>query len=156
VDVAAVNGAATTWPARRPPLVEPTVGHWVVRTSSELTAARRELVAIAAGIPAPPPAETGRPVIALPDRLALLLSELVTNVLRHAEPPAEVRVRQGEGRCLIDVADPVVDVPPAPDDERSPGLGGHGLPLVAELAVDRGWYVEGDHKHVWALLRTGV
>lgn len=154
--MAAGDGGATTWPSRRPPAVGRTVGHWVVTTSTELTTARRELMAVARGIPAPAPDPSGGPAIALPDRLALLLSELVTNVLRHASPPAEVDVRQEDGRCLIDVADPEVGTPPNPEDDRSPGLGGHGLPLVAELAVDRGWYVEGSRKHVWAVLRTGA
>ena len=34
----------------------------------------------------------------------------------------------------------------------SPTYGGLGLYLIAELATDHGWYVDGGRKHVWALL----
>ncbi|WP_299036420.1 ATP-binding protein [uncultured Pseudokineococcus sp.] len=141
---------STTWPQGHPDVEGPPFLSWVVRSSSDLTTARRELASHASEMPAAGEGWAG--AISLPDTLALLLSELVTNALRHASPPAEVTVVLDGGRCLLDVADPDVTKPPSPEHDRSPGLGGHGLPLVALLAHDRGWYVEGSRKHVWACL----
>jgi len=141
---------STTWPQGRPDVQGRPFLSWVVRSSTDLTTARRELVAHGSEMPVAGTGWTG--AISLPDTLALLLSELVTNALRHASPPAEVTVVLDGQRCLLDVADPDVAKPPAPEHDRSPGLGGHGLPLVALLAHDRGWYVDGDRKHVWACL----
>ncbi|MEJ5867226.1 ATP-binding protein [Pseudokineococcus sp. 5B2Z-1] len=145
-------GGSTVWPRRRPDVEGRLVGTWVVENATDLTSARRELAAHAAELPSA--GEGWQGSISLPDTLALLLSELVTNALRHARPPAQVSVVADESTCLLDVADPDVDSPPTPEHDRSPGLGGHGLPLVAMLASHRGWYVEDGRKHVWACLRT--
>jgi len=144
--------SSTAWPQARPDVSGPPLVSWTVRSSTDLTRARRELAAHAAEMPTAGDGWTG--AISLPDTLALLLSELVTNALRHASPPAEVSVVLQGDKCLLDVADPDVDTPPSPEHDRSPGLGGHGLPLVAMLAHDRGWYVDGGLKHVWACLST--
>lgn len=145
-------GGSTVWPRGRPDVAGRLLGSWVVESSTDLTSARRELTAHAAELPTDGAGWTG--AISLADTLALLLSELVTNALRHASPPAEVSVVVDGGTCLLDVADPDVASPPTPEHDRSPGLGGHGLPLVAMLATDRGWYVEDGRKHVWARLST--
>ena len=144
--------SSTAWPQARPDVQGRLLASWVVRSSADLTRARRELAARAAEMPTAGHGWTG--AISLPDTLALLLSELVTNALRHASPPAEVSVVLDGDTCLLDVADPDVSTAPSPEHDRSPGLGGHGLPLVAMLAHDRGWYADGDRKHVWACLRT--
>ncbi|MFU9033480.1 MULTISPECIES: ATP-binding protein [Streptomyces] len=65
------------------------------------------------------------------DMAVLLVSELVTNSLRHATGPIGVRmVLLGAGELLVEVSDPLPDPPQertaAPDDE-----GGRGLQLVA-------------------------
>jgi serine/threonine-protein kinase RsbW len=82
----------------------------------------------------------------------LLVSELVTNAVRHAElAPADVIrlvVDAGDSVLRVEVHDPgggFVPVQPAPDPARPSGW---GLFLVAELA-DR-WGVESDGMtHVW-------
>ncbi|MEJ5914341.1 ATP-binding protein [Pseudokineococcus sp. 1T1Z-3] len=138
------------WPLAEPDFEGQVLAHWVVTTASELTSARRELAQRASVLHG-----DGRGgSITVADALTLLMSELVTNVLRHASPPAEVTVLRNGGGCLLDVADRAPDSPPSPEHDRSPGLGGHGLPLVAMLAEDRGWYVHEGRKHVWACLRT--
>ncbi|AZM55317.1 hypothetical protein DMA15_24390 [Streptomyces sp. WAC 01529] len=75
----------------------------------------------------------------LGDVTALLVSELVTNSLRHASGPIGVRlVRPADplGTLLVEVSDPLPDPPlartAAPDDE-----GGRGLQLVARSS--RSW-----------------
>ncbi|ARF57219.1 ATP-binding protein [Streptomyces gilvosporeus] len=65
------------------------------------------------------------------DVAVLLVSELVTNSLRHATGPIGVRmVLLSSGALLVEVSDPLPDPPrertAAPDDE-----GGRGLQLVA-------------------------
>ncbi len=74
------------------------------------------------------------------DVAALLVSELVTNALRHATGPIGVRVVRGPagaaGILLVEVSDPLPDPPRErvahPDDED-----GRGLQLVA--SVTRRW-----------------
>ncbi|MEU1848259.1 ATP-binding protein [Streptomyces sp. NPDC019990] len=69
----------------------------------------------------------------LADLAALLVSELVTNALRHATGPIGVRLvrpRELNGVLLVEVSDPLPDPPrervPTPEDES-----GRGLRLVA-------------------------
>ncbi|AIV34409.1 ATP-binding protein [Streptomyces sp. CCM_MD2014] len=74
------------------------------------------------------------------DVAALLVSELVTNALRHATGPIGVRVVRGPagaaGVLLVEVSDPLPDPPrervARPDDED-----GRGLQLVA--SATRRW-----------------
>ncbi|MFJ4710852.1 ATP-binding protein [Streptomyces sp. NPDC088785] len=75
----------------------------------------------------------------LADITILLVSELVTNALRHASGPIGVRLVHPETACgalLVEVSDPLPDPPrartAAPDDE-----GGRGLQLVA--GASRRW-----------------
>lgn len=75
----------------------------------------------------------------LADVTALLVSELVTNALRHATGPIGVRLVRPTaplGVLLVEVSDPLPDPPrertPHPDDE-----GGRGLQLVASSC--RAW-----------------
>ncbi|MBA2808740.1 ATP-binding protein [Streptomyces sp. KM273126] len=75
----------------------------------------------------------------LADVTALLVSELVTNALRHATGPIGVRLSRPTaplGVLLVEVSDSLPDPPrtlaPHPDDE-----GGRGLQLVASSS--RAW-----------------
>ncbi|MFJ8383990.1 ATP-binding protein [Streptomyces sp. NPDC094438] len=79
-------------------------------------------------------AEAGvAPRSAFADAVLLVVSELVTNVLRHARssPYADVGVTTGSGELVISVED---------TSPRLPELSGHGmgagLRMVAELAAD--------------------
>ncbi|MEU6529550.1 ATP-binding protein [Streptomyces sp. NPDC046928] len=88
----------------------------------------------------------------LADVAALLVSELVTNSLRHATGPIGVRLVRpsGEGGVLlVEVSDPLPDPPRArsADDEDE---GGRGLQLVARTS--RRWGTRpgrGTGKTVW-------
>lgn len=73
---------------------------------------------------------------ALGDVTVLLVSELVTNSLRHASGPIGVRLVRPAGPSgilLVEVSDPLPDPPlerdAAPDDE-----GGRGIQLVARAS----------------------
>jgi anti-sigma regulatory factor (Ser/Thr protein kinase) len=86
------------------------------------------------------------------DIAALLVSELVTNALRHATGPIGVRlVRRPAGAVgvlLVEVSDPLPDPPRErvahPDDED-----GRGLQLVATAARRWGARPGGAGKTVW-------
>jgi hypothetical protein len=86
----------------------------------------------------------------LRNRVALSCSELVTNGLRHGQPPIEIRLLTDGNAWLLDVADKATDRLPNPYPERPLGQGGYGLLLVARVASHLGWYVGEDAKHVWA------
>lgn len=93
----------------------------------------------------------------LGETAALLMSELVTNALRHGTPPGReivVTVRRGEGLLRLEVEDAGDALPrprtPDPTDECGRGLG-----LVAALADD--WGVaprQGPGKRVWVTLKA--
>lgn len=87
----------------------------------------------------------------LADIAALLVSELVTNSLRHATGPIGVRlVRPGavDGILRVEVSDPLPDPPrervAEPDDES-----GRGLQLVAHAAHRWGTRPGVTGKTVW-------
>ncbi|MBK3568154.1 ATP-binding protein [Streptomyces sp. MBT62] len=65
------------------------------------------------------------------DAVLLVVSELVTNVLRHAprSPVADVGMTVGAGQLVVSVADAEPRLP-----ALEPGAMGAGLELVAELA----------------------
>jgi anti-sigma regulatory factor (Ser/Thr protein kinase) len=136
-----------TWRCATPPrrLVGPDQG--LLETGWEVDTLRR-LAAVRAGLRRWP----GLGTVDL-DRLLLLVDELASNALRHGGGgPVRVRVvRTAEG-VLVDVCDRSVDTPPCPAVDRDPGLGGHGLHLVATLSLAHGWYPQGPVKHVWALV----
>jgi serine/threonine-protein kinase RsbW len=85
-------------------------------------------------------------------RLRLLVSELVTNAVRHGRPVegdgVELRVEVDAERARVEVADGGGGfVPPDPSEGAGP-LGGWGLVVVDELAAR--WGVEADGKTlVW-------
>ncbi|MFD9903631.1 ATP-binding protein [Streptomyces sp. NPDC059063] len=73
------------------------------------------------------------PASAFADAVLLAVSELVTNVLRHAScsPVADVGITVGAGQLVIGVADTEPALP-------SLGRTGGGLAMVAELAATYG------------------
>ncbi|AVV40687.1 ATP-binding protein [Streptomyces sp. ID05-04B] len=85
------------------------------------------------------------------DLAALLVSELVTNALRHATGPIGVRlVRPArlEGVLLVEVSDPLPD-PPRERIARPEDESGRGLQLVASSSRRWGTRPGGAGKTVW-------
>ncbi|MDT7618263.1 MAG: hypothetical protein QOF00_5710 [Pseudonocardiales bacterium] len=82
------------------------------------------------------------------DNALLLLSELVTNVLRHVVSDAALQVQ-------VHLADPVLRVSVADDSADPPrtlepgAAGGHGMWLLAVLADRWGSEQHGSGKQVW-------
>ena len=107
-------------------------------------------------------ADPDEPLFSSPSaRAETALGELLLNGLRHGRGPVRAALFRGsaaDGRAgwLLEVSDTAVDdvpevLPPIPAG-ASPTPGGLGLPLALSLATEVGWYVEGDAKHVWALI----
>jgi serine/threonine-protein kinase RsbW len=119
------------------------VRRWRLDTFRELRRLRAELRdAVGAGGVRPPGD--------LAERMAVVATELATNALRHGLPPTEVVLLRDHDRLIIDVADHDLTAAPVLDEGRPLGAGGLGLQLTREFAVDVGWYLGDDTKHVWA------
>ncbi|MCD0448338.1 ATP-binding protein [Actinocorallia sp. API 0066] len=68
---------------------------------------------------------------ALVDTAALLVSELVTNAVRHGKPPVRLTLAVRDGALNVGVRDALPDPPePRPGDET----GGFGLTVLTALA----------------------
>ena len=82
----------------------------------------------------------------------LLVSELVTNAIRHAQPPLVLRAAARGTGVRVEVHDGAVDppvlAPQTPPDEPPPESG-RGLYLVASLADRWGWDGHAAGKAVW-------
>ncbi len=81
--------------------------------------------------------------------VALLVSELATNAVRHAGTHFTVCVELAEGAIRVEVTDPAAEMPvrrsPSPTD-----TGGRGLHIVDRLAQDWGVIAESPAgKTVW-------
>jgi serine/threonine-protein kinase RsbW len=90
----------------------------------------------------------------VPEKMAVIATELATNALAHARPPTVVQLRRTDDAFILDVADEDPDAFPDLTEDRPLGAGGLGLQLVRDFALDFGWYVDGRAKHVWA--RFGI
>lgn len=85
----------------------------------------------------------------------LLVSELVTNALRHAVSPVTVVVVRTPATVRIEVEDGDADSAPRMRGASEEAEGGRGLVLVDALATQWGTDVVGDGKRVWVELGTG-
>ncbi len=86
------------------------------------------------------------------DDLALIVSEMVTNAVRHAGPPVALEIQSDHDAVLVAVKDGSPDRPrpgaPGPDAE-----GGRGLLLVDLLSVEHGVRPDPPGKTVWAAVK---
>ncbi|KWX02408.1 ATP-binding protein [Carbonactinospora thermoautotrophica] len=88
---------------------------------------------------------------ALTDTAAVVVSELVTNLVRHAHAPGWLRVAYVNGVLRIEVFDPDPHTP-QPCDADLDDEAGRGLALVATLAAEFGWEPRDGGKVVYAEL----
>jgi anti-sigma regulatory factor (Ser/Thr protein kinase) len=100
----------------------------------------------------------------------LLVSEMVTNAVRHTDGPSAMRLQGAEQRLRIGVSDRSHVIPPPFDKPRNlsapplvpqPGESGRGLAIVQLCAVDWGGFTLGDAvfgtrgKYLWVDLAVG-
>lgn len=86
------------------------------------------------------------------DDVALVVSEMVTNAVRHAEPPVDLEIEVGDGEVVVAVRDGSPDRPVS-REAGADAEGGRGMLLVDLLADDHGVRPEPPGKTVWARLR---
>ena len=84
--------------------------------------------------------------------LLLVVSEMVTNAVRHGSPPVELEVVADDEQVLVAVADgsPGRPQPRAADADAE---GGRGMALVHVLCADHGVWPQPPGKTVWAAVR---
>ena len=85
------------------------------------------------------------------DDLCLIVSELVTNAVRHGAPPVTVAVSADDRTVTVSVvdADPAA---PVPREAGADAESGRGLLLIDLLAAEHGVTPEPPGKAVWAAL----
>ena len=91
------------------------------------------------------------------DDATLVVSELVTNAIRHGQAPVLLRVKQSGDRLRIEVEgrrQPGVTLgAAAPFELPAPGaVGGRGLAIIDRLATKWGWDENEEMTTVWAEL----
>lgn len=87
----------------------------------------------------------------LGDDVALVVSELVTNAVCHAEPPLQLEIQAGDERVTVAVVDGSPEQPvgrDAAEDAES----GRGMSLVERIAAETGVRPNPPGKTVWASL----
>lgn len=132
--------------ASPPPIEKVPIGQWALGTFAELRLLRASLRAALTGQPMP----DGGALDNVPEKLAVIATELAANAIAHAKPPTTVRLFRTETTFILDVADNDPWVVPQFADEHPSRAGGLGLHLARKLSHDIGWYVADGTKHVWA------
>lgn len=133
-------------PVGRPPARRFLVEEWSLTTVAELAAVRARLASRL--VPATSTRVPGEP--RTPERIVLVASELGTNALCHGRAPAAVRLLRDARAWILEVTDQAPEVAPSYAAERAAGAGGLGLHLAHRLALELGWFTDGDTKTVWA------
>jgi anti-sigma regulatory factor (Ser/Thr protein kinase) len=89
---------------------------------------------------------------ALQDVALLLVSEAVTNAVRHARPPVVLSATCCNGTLRVAVRDGSAAAP-VPTDPYPDHSGGRGLMVIERLSHDWGSIADGAGKTVWFELR---
>jgi serine/threonine-protein kinase RsbW len=146
--------SASTRPASRelgnshPPDTFQLLKGWVLDTTDELSAMRVGILRALAAESADPAATLDE----VADNMVLIATELATNAIKFGLPPTKVRLLHTDHVYLLDIADHDTSTVPYVAGSRALDEGGFGLRIAQRLALEVGWYAEGDVKHVWAVL----
>jgi anti-sigma regulatory factor (Ser/Thr protein kinase) len=89
----------------------------------------------------------------LSDDAQLLASELVTNAVRHARGPIDVRAYVRDGFLRLEVWDRQADVSPQPRTADDDAENGRGMDIVEKVSSRWGWRAVDGGKVVWIDLR---
>ncbi len=132
--------------ASPPPTEKVQIGQWALGTFAELRLLRASLRQVLAGQPVP----DGGSLDSVPEKIAVIATELAANAIAHAKPPTTVRLFRTGTTFILDVADNDPWVVPQFAGGRPLRAAGLGLHLARKLSLDIGWYVADGTKHVWA------
>jgi anti-sigma regulatory factor (Ser/Thr protein kinase) len=88
------------------------------------------------------------------DDAQLLVSELVTNAVRHARGPIAVHAHIRDGFLHLEVGDSQPELLPELRQARLDDEAGRGIDLVDKVAARWGWRVTDRSKVVWFDLRV--
>jgi anti-sigma regulatory factor (Ser/Thr protein kinase) len=91
----------------------------------------------------------------LQDNAELIITELVTNVIRHANTDMEVRIRTYDGVFELSVRDGSPNRPELGSRDDWVSEAGRGLLVIDALSAAWGSTPTADGKIVWAKLPTG-
>ncbi|MEV1155973.1 ATP-binding protein [Micromonospora chokoriensis] len=91
---------------------------------------------------------------AVADRAMVIASELVSNAVQHAGTDMDITVSDVAGSLRISVRDRDGETPDSatPTLPRQVTEGGRGLPIIAALTTNWGFFPFGDGKTVWAAI----
>jgi serine/threonine-protein kinase RsbW len=128
-----------------PPEAEP-LHTWVLDNSTQLRELRSALHEALTGHPL----AAGESLGDVPERMALVATELATNAMVHGRPPTEVRLLRSGDYFVLDVADHDLSTVPELADTRPLHAGGRGLQLARSFSLEVGWYATDTSKHIWA------
>ena len=142
---------ARPWVEARPPRGAD-CRSWSPRHVRDLPGIRRQFRAwVTSAVPDSPGLRENRV-----EESVLALDELMSNALRHGRAPVDVEVCLSDGGLLLSVADRAAEDPPRPTATRDPSDGGMGLGMIADFALEFGWFTQGDRKLVWAVMPSYV
>jgi serine/threonine-protein kinase RsbW len=128
-------------------------GSWPLQLAPQLTKVRASVEALARGRYAHPSLDAPEPsLLGVLERLALVVSELGGNALRHAHAPVTVSLSRLPRGWLLNVSDGDPDTAPLVEPAEGDQGRRHGLQVVSIVSADVGWYAEDGHKHVWAVV----
>ncbi|MEU6476886.1 ATP-binding protein [Streptomyces sp. NPDC047017] len=122
----------------------------LLHTPGAVSAARRRVRGVLGGWNLPPDAA---------DDVLLVVSELVTNALVHARPPATLRLWRvplaGRRAVHVEVTDPGPAAPPGSSPAPDPDEHGRGLGIVTALSARCGVRSDPDGTSRWAEVLAG-
>ncbi|MCU0302429.1 MAG: ATP-binding protein [Candidatus Nanopelagicales bacterium] len=88
------------------------------------------------------------------DDAQLLVSEVVTNAVRHARGPIAVHAHVRDGFLHLEVGDSQPELLPERREARAEDESGRGMELVDKLSARWGWKVTERSKVIWFDLRV--
>ena len=130
----------------RPPTEKLQLGQWTLERFAELRVLRGALRQLLIEQPLPDGGVLG----AVPEKMAIVATELAANAMAHTRPPTTVRLSRTPTTFILEVVDNSPWVVPRFDERGPVGAGGLGLHLARQLSLDMGWHLLDQAKCVWA------